>query len=145
MTSRLVKSHASITTSYARSPPQWLFVPFHRRDFIIVIQIYHPVSQGVGVVWNHGQTNDNLLDDNQGLGPSLLMVTYRRFERNGWKCLWSLLVFRVHLNNKYAAEMKLSIPKLDVTADYDVRGSRVLTLDISGKGKLRSNFSKFYF
>ncbi|KAJ2943927.1 hypothetical protein O0L34_g8248 [Tuta absoluta] len=48
---------------------------------------------------------------------------------------------RIHLNNKYAAEIKLSIPKLRVTADYDVRGSRILTLDITGKGKLKANFT----
>ncbi|CAH0406144.1 unnamed protein product [Chilo suppressalis] len=48
---------------------------------------------------------------------------------------------KLNLNNKYAAEIKLVIPKLVVTADYDVRGSRLLTLDINGKGKLRGNFT----
>ncbi|XP_038209392.1 uncharacterized protein LOC119830437 [Zerene cesonia] len=49
--------------------------------------------------------------------------------------------FNLNLNNKYIGEMKLVLPKLAVTADYDVRGSRILTLDISGKGKLKSNFT----
>ncbi|XP_045761246.1 uncharacterized protein LOC123864672 isoform X1 [Maniola jurtina] len=48
---------------------------------------------------------------------------------------------RLNLNNKYVAEVRITIPKLDVSADYDVRGSRILTLDISGKGKFRSNFT----
>ncbi|XP_072935642.1 uncharacterized protein [Epargyreus clarus] len=48
---------------------------------------------------------------------------------------------KINLNNKYAAEAKITIPKLLVSADYDVRGSRLLTLDISGKGKLRGNFT----
>ncbi|XP_063829428.1 uncharacterized protein LOC135078799 [Ostrinia nubilalis] len=48
---------------------------------------------------------------------------------------------RLNLNNKYAAEIKIVLPKLAVIADYDVRGSRLLTLDISGKGKLRGNFT----
>lgn len=74
------------------------------------------------------------------LFPSNFTITHRWLEINENVCD---LVSRVHLSNKYAAEMKLSIPKLGITADYDVRGSRVLTLDISGKGKLRSNFSKY--
>ncbi|CAG4921346.1 unnamed protein product [Colias eurytheme] len=49
--------------------------------------------------------------------------------------------FNLNLNNKYLGEMKIVLPKLTVTADYDVRGSKILTLDISGKGKLRSNFT----
>ncbi|OWR42242.1 seminal fluid protein CSSFP066 [Danaus plexippus plexippus] len=49
--------------------------------------------------------------------------------------------FRLNLNNKYVAEIKLSIPKLVVTADYDVKGSRILTLDISGQGRFRSNIT----
>ncbi|XP_049887877.1 circadian clock-controlled protein daywake-like [Pectinophora gossypiella] len=48
---------------------------------------------------------------------------------------------KINLNNKYAAEVKISLPKLLVSCDYDVRGSRILTLDISGKGKLRGNFT----
>ncbi|XP_045450186.1 uncharacterized protein LOC123658936 [Melitaea cinxia] len=48
---------------------------------------------------------------------------------------------KLNLNNKYVGEVKLTIPHLMVTADYDVRGSRILTLDISGKGKFRSNFT----
>lgn len=48
---------------------------------------------------------------------------------------------KLNLNNKYAAELKITIPTLRVTADYDVRGSRLLVLDIDGKGKLMSNFS----
>jgi hypothetical protein len=48
----------------------------------------------------------------------------------------------LNLNNKYAAEMKIVLPKLMVITEYDVRGSRLLTLDISGKGKLQGNFSK---
>lgn len=51
---------------------------------------------------------------------------------------------RLNLNNKYAAELRISLPKLAVAVDYDVRGSRLLTLDISGKGHLTGNFSKFY-
>ncbi|KAM3960178.1 uncharacterized protein ACR2FA_005810 [Aphomia sociella] len=48
---------------------------------------------------------------------------------------------KLNLNNKYAAEIKLTIPKLMVIAEYDVKGSRLLTLDINGKGKLRGNFT----
>ncbi|KAI8430231.1 hypothetical protein MSG28_000574 [Choristoneura fumiferana] len=48
---------------------------------------------------------------------------------------------KLNLNNKYAAEVKLLLPRLAVTADYDVRGSRLLVLDIDGKGKLRGNFT----
>ncbi|XP_046969565.1 circadian clock-controlled protein daywake-like [Vanessa cardui] len=48
---------------------------------------------------------------------------------------------KLNLNNKYVGEVKLTIPQLEVTAEYDVRGSRILTLDISGKGKFRSNFT----
>ncbi|XP_075990709.1 uncharacterized protein LOC142986231 [Anticarsia gemmatalis] len=49
--------------------------------------------------------------------------------------------FKLNLNNKYAAEIKMTLPRLSVTADYDVRGSKILTLDISGKGKLAGNFT----
>nr|NP_001299085.1 uncharacterized LOC106118234 precursor [Papilio xuthus]BAM18282.1 takeout/JHBP like protein [Papilio xuthus] len=52
--------------------------------------------------------------------------------------------FKLNLNNKYLAEVRLSIPKLVVAGDYDVRGSRILTVDINGKGKLRGNFSAIY-
>ncbi|XP_060810450.1 uncharacterized protein LOC106140694 [Amyelois transitella] len=48
---------------------------------------------------------------------------------------------KVNLNNKYAAEVKITIPKLMVVADYDVHGSRLLTLDINGKGRIRGNFT----
>ncbi|XP_048006499.1 uncharacterized protein LOC125241860 [Leguminivora glycinivorella] len=48
---------------------------------------------------------------------------------------------KLNLNNKYAAEVRLSLPKLAVSADYDVRGSRLLVLEIDGKGKLRGNFT----
>ncbi|CAB3220997.1 unnamed protein product [Arctia plantaginis] len=48
---------------------------------------------------------------------------------------------KVNLNNKYAAEVKLVIPKLKVTVDYDIRGSQILTLDISGKGKAVLNLT----
>ncbi|XP_063372490.1 uncharacterized protein LOC134660645 [Cydia amplana] len=48
---------------------------------------------------------------------------------------------KLNLNNKYAAEVRLSLPRLAVTADYDVRGSRLLVLEIDGKGKLRGNFT----
>ncbi|XP_045542491.1 uncharacterized protein LOC106707611 [Papilio machaon] len=52
--------------------------------------------------------------------------------------------FKLNLNNKYLAEVRLSIPKLVVAGDYDVRGSRILTVDINGKGKIRGNFSRIY-
>ncbi|XP_063634652.1 uncharacterized protein LOC134805267 [Cydia splendana] len=48
---------------------------------------------------------------------------------------------KLNLNNKYAAEVRLSLPHLAVSADYDVRGSRLLVLEIDGKGKLRGNFT----
>ncbi|CAK1548672.1 unnamed protein product [Leptosia nina] len=48
---------------------------------------------------------------------------------------------KLNLNDKYEGQMKLTLPKLSVVADYDVRGSKILTLDISGKGQLRSNFT----
>ncbi|CAH2099573.1 unnamed protein product [Euphydryas editha] len=48
---------------------------------------------------------------------------------------------KLNLNNKYVGEVKLTIPQLTVMSDYDVRGSRILTLDISGKGKFSSNFT----
>ncbi|CAH0722887.1 unnamed protein product, partial [Brenthis ino] len=48
---------------------------------------------------------------------------------------------KLNVNNKYTGEVKLTIPRLLVTADYDVRGSKILTLDISGKGKFSSNFT----
>lgn len=48
---------------------------------------------------------------------------------------------KLNLNNKYMGEIKLTLPKLYVTADYDVRGSKILTLDISGKGKLTANLT----
>lgn len=48
---------------------------------------------------------------------------------------------KLNLNNKYVGEMKLVLPRLMITADYDVRGSQILTLDISGKGKLKGNFT----
>lgn len=47
------------------------------------------------------------------------------------------------MNNKYTGEIKMVFPKLMVIADYDVRGSRILTLDINGKGKLRGEFSMY--
>ncbi|KOB67102.1 Uncharacterized protein OBRU01_20202, partial [Operophtera brumata] len=49
---------------------------------------------------------------------------------------------RINLNNKYVAEIKLFFPELYVTTDYDIRGSRILALDLSGKGKLRGNFTR---
>ncbi|CAH3980396.1 uncharacterized protein LOC123714477 [Pieris brassicae] len=48
---------------------------------------------------------------------------------------------KLNLDGKYEGQMKLTLPKLSVTADYDVRGSKILTLDISGKGRLMSNFT----
>ncbi|XP_059049445.1 uncharacterized protein LOC131844548 [Achroia grisella] len=48
---------------------------------------------------------------------------------------------KINLNNKYAAEVKISIPKLMVITEYDIQGSRLLTLDINGKGKLQGNFT----
>ncbi|CAH0698796.1 unnamed protein product [Spodoptera exigua] len=48
---------------------------------------------------------------------------------------------KLNLNNKYAGELKLTLPRLMVVANYDVRGSRLLTLDINGKGRLRGNFT----
>nr|XP_004923017.2 uncharacterized protein LOC101744925 [Bombyx mori] len=48
---------------------------------------------------------------------------------------------KINLNNKYTGEIKMVFPKLMVVADYDVRGSRILTLDINGKGKLRGEFT----
>ncbi|KAJ0181378.1 hypothetical protein K1T71_003463 [Dendrolimus kikuchii] len=48
---------------------------------------------------------------------------------------------KLNLNNKYAGEIKMTFPKLVVNADYDVRGSQILTIDISGKGKLKGNFT----
>ncbi|XP_052753674.1 uncharacterized protein LOC113517177 [Galleria mellonella] len=48
---------------------------------------------------------------------------------------------KLNLNNKYAAEVKVTLPKLMVIADYDVQGSRLLTLDINGKGRLKGNFT----
>ncbi|XP_041973774.1 uncharacterized protein LOC121729361 [Aricia agestis] len=49
--------------------------------------------------------------------------------------------FKLNLNNKYVAELKLSLPRVHVTADYDVRGSQVLTVDINGKGRMKCNFT----
>ncbi|PZC87301.1 hypothetical protein B5X24_HaOG201537 [Helicoverpa armigera] len=37
--------------------------------------------------------------------------------------------------------MKITLPKLMVVANYDVRGSRLLALDINGKGRIRGNFT----
>ncbi|KAJ8735003.1 hypothetical protein PYW08_014253 [Mythimna loreyi] len=48
---------------------------------------------------------------------------------------------KLNLNNKYAAELKITLPKLMVVANYDVKGSRILALDINGKGRLRGNFT----
>ncbi|CAG5036389.1 unnamed protein product [Parnassius apollo] len=48
---------------------------------------------------------------------------------------------KVNLNNKYLAEVKLQIPKLIVTGDYDVLGSRILTADINGKGVMKGNIT----
>uniref|UniRef100_A0A2A4KA60 Hemolymph juvenile hormone binding protein n=1 Tax=Heliothis virescens TaxID=7102 RepID=A0A2A4KA60_HELVI len=48
---------------------------------------------------------------------------------------------KLNLNNKYAGEMKITLPKLMVVANYDVRGSRLLALDINGKGRIRGNFT----
>ncbi|KAF9415274.1 hypothetical protein HW555_007023 [Spodoptera exigua] len=48
---------------------------------------------------------------------------------------------KLNLNNKYAGELKLTLPRLMVVANYDVKGSRLLTLDINGKGRLRGNFT----
>ncbi|CAK1600170.1 unnamed protein product [Parnassius mnemosyne] len=48
---------------------------------------------------------------------------------------------KVNLNNKYLAEIKLQIPKLIVTADYDVLGSRILTAEINGKGVMKGNIT----
>ncbi|CAH0600254.1 unnamed protein product [Chrysodeixis includens] len=48
---------------------------------------------------------------------------------------------KFNLNNKYVGEIKLVLPKLMVTANYDVKGSRLLTLDINGKGRLLGNFT----
>ncbi|XP_035430620.1 circadian clock-controlled protein daywake [Spodoptera frugiperda] len=48
---------------------------------------------------------------------------------------------KLNLNNKYAGELKLTLPRLMVVANYDVKGSRLLVLDINGKGRLRGNFT----
>ncbi|VVC90727.1 uncharacterized protein LOC126965873 [Leptidea sinapis] len=48
---------------------------------------------------------------------------------------------KLNLNNKYVGEVRLTMPRLVVVAEYDVHGSRILTLDINGKGKFRSNFT----
>ncbi|GBP92692.1 Circadian clock-controlled protein [Eumeta japonica] len=48
---------------------------------------------------------------------------------------------KLNLDGKYLGEVKIVLPKLDITADYDVKGSRVLVLDIDGKGKMRANFT----
>ncbi|KAL4718305.1 hypothetical protein ACJJTC_014340 [Scirpophaga incertulas] len=48
---------------------------------------------------------------------------------------------KLNLNNRYAGELKILLPKLMILADYDVRGSRLLTLDINGKGRLQGNFT----
>ncbi|XP_068629038.1 circadian clock-controlled protein daywake-like [Battus philenor] len=49
---------------------------------------------------------------------------------------------KVNLNNKFVAEIKLSIPKLVVVGDYDVKGSQILAINLTGKGKINGNFTK---
>lgn len=56
--------------------------------------------------------------------------------------IFPLHIYRVNVVNQYAAEVKLFFPKLTVVTDYDVKGSRILTLDLNGKGRLMGEFSK---
>ncbi|XP_064292017.1 uncharacterized protein LOC128669715 [Plodia interpunctella] len=73
--------------------------------------------------------------------PNLrLKATIRQAKAYGGSA-FKIEKLRINLNNKYAAELKVTIPKLMVVADYDVHGSRLLTLDINGKGRVRGNFT----
>ena len=56
---------------------------------------------------------------------------------------YSLVRFRVD-TDKLAIELSITLPHIDVTADYDVEG-RVLLAPVKSSGVFRGNFSKSCF
>jgi hypothetical protein len=57
--------------------------------------------------------------------------------------VYSLVRFRVN-TDMLAIELSITLPHIDVTADYDVEG-RVLLAPVKSRGVFRGNFSKFCF
>jgi hypothetical protein len=57
--------------------------------------------------------------------------------------VYSLVRFRAD-PDKLALELSITLPHIDVTADYDVEG-RVLVAPIKSKGVFKGNFSKSCF
>lgn len=51
------------------------------------------------------------------------------------------LIYRSDLD-KLTLEMSITLPKIDVTCDYDIDG-RLLVVPLKGKGTFIGNFSKF--
>jgi hypothetical protein len=56
-----------------------------------------------------------------------------------FRCAY-FICFRTDLE-KYAVDMSVTLPHLDVTADYDVEG-RILLANFKGKGVFKGNFSE---
>jgi hypothetical protein len=57
--------------------------------------------------------------------------------------LYDIVRFRTDVD-KLALELSITLPRIDVTADYDVDG-RILVAPIKSRGVFKGNFSEFCF